>query len=428
MTDIQVKSMEQNGLHLHLGATDKFKTISMMLMIHAPLEEETVTARALIPHILQGGTKHYPNRKKLKQKLEDMYGATLTSDVQKKGENQVITFRLDVAAEQFLSDNSTSLFEEALSLLHELLYQPVLEKGAFLSQIVDQEKRALKQRIASIYDDKMRYANVRITEEMFKHESYRLAPYGREKDLASLTPQSLYEAYETMMERDRFDLYIIGSFAEDDIKEKVREVFTASRQLSGEMIPTTASEHVKDVNVVHDAQKVKQGKLHLGYRTHSTFRDDDYEAARVGNALFGGFPSSKLFMNVREKESLAYYAASQIESHKGVLMVLSGIEFDKYERAVEIIQEQEQAMKNGDFTDEEVEQAKGMLLNQAFEAMDAPRGIVELSYHEIIANHKRSIQERIENIKKVTKEDVVRAVNKWELDTIYFLKGQGDEA
>lgn len=109
-------------------------------------------------------------------------------------------------------------------------------------------------------------------------------------------------------------------------------------------------------------------------------------------------------------------------------MVMSGIEFDKYDRAVEIIQEQEKAMKKGDFSEAEVEQAKGMLLKQALEALDAPRGIAELSYHEIVANHRKSIQERIENIKTVTKEDVVRAVSKWELDTIYFLKGQGEKA
>ncbi|KQL51695.1 MULTISPECIES: EF-P 5-aminopentanol modification-associated protein YfmF [Bacillaceae] len=424
MTDLQVKSTEQNGLHLHLGATDKFKTISIMLMVNAPLREDTVTARALIPHVLQGGTTDYPNRKQLKQKLEEMYGATLTADVQKKGEAQVITFRMDVASEQYLKD-SVSLVEEALTLLHQLLYQPVLENGVFVSETVEQEKRSLKQRIASIYDDKMRYANVRITEEMFQQEAYRLPPYGREKDLDQIHSQTLYEAYQSMLKQDRFDLYVIGSFQEEDVKQIVSRVFTEQHQTGKTVEPTKANKRIEQIHIVHDEQQVKQGKLHLGYRTHSTFSDDDYEAARVGNALFGGFPSSKLFINVREKESLAYYAASQIESHKGVLMVMSGIEFDKYDRAVEIIQEQEKAMKNGEFSEAEVEQAKGMLLNQALEALDAPRGIAELSYHEIVANHRKSIQERIEKIKTVTKEDVVRAVSKWELDTIYFLTGQG---
>ncbi|GAF23543.1 LOW QUALITY PROTEIN: hypothetical protein JCM19047_3371 [Bacillus sp. JCM 19047] len=426
MTDLQVKSTEQNGLHLHLGATDKFKTISIMLMVNAPLQEETVTARALIPHVLQGGTKDHPNRKRLKQKLEEMYGATLTADVQKKGEAKSLRFEW-MSSEQYLKD-SVSLVEEALTLLHQLVYQPVLEDGVFVTQTVEQEKRSLKQRIASIYDDKMRYANVRITEEMFQHEAYRLPPYGREKDLDQLNSQTLYDAYQSMLEQDRFDLYVIGSFQEEEVKQTVSRVFTEQHKAVNTVKPTKADKEIEQVHIVHDEQQVKQGKLHLGYRTHSTFSDDDYEAARVGNALFGGFPSSKLFINVREKEVLAYYAASQIESHKGVLMVMSGIEFDKYDRAVEIIQEQEKAMKKGDFSEAEVEQAKGMLLKQALEALDAPRGIAELSYHEIVANHRKSIQERIENIKTVTKEDVVRAVSKWELDTIYFLKGQGEKA
>ncbi len=145
---------------------------------------------------------------------------------------------------------------------------------------------------------------------------------------------------------------------------------------------------------------------------------------QVCNGLFGGFSHSKLFINVREKESLAYYAASRLESHKGVMMVMSGIEFNKYERAVEIIKEQFQAMKKGDFTDQEVEQTKAMIKNQILETADVARGFVELAYHQVVSGYKRTMEEWLNQVDAVTKEDLIRVANKVKLDTIYFLKGK----
>lgn len=425
MVQLQVESSEHNGMHMHLWETDKFKTITLLLMTKAPLDEKTLTAKALIPHILQGGTTIYKNRKQLKQKLDDMYGATFSSDVQKKGEQQVMTFRIDIAADRFLS-TATPLIKEAMELLHHIVYQPKLENNAFQTTVVEQEKRSLKQRIDSIYDDKMRFANVRITEEMFNGEAYGLPAYGRIDDLKDLDPKKIYDVYQSMLVDDRFDLFVIGAFDKQEVTETVKNLFTEQRGSVSEHPASSKSKPVESVRVVHDKQKVKQGKLHMGFRTHTTFSDASYEAAQVGNAIFGGFPSSKLFINVREKESLAYYAASRIESHKGVLMVMSGIEFDKYDRAVEIINEQAEAMKAGDFSEEDVEQAKGMLINQALEAIDTPRGFAELTYHEVVADHAKSIEARIEGIRAVTKDSVVEAVKKWELDTIYFLKGEGE--
>jgi predicted Zn-dependent peptidase len=170
---------------------------------------------------------------------------------------------------------------------------------------------------------------------------------------------------------------------------------------------------------------VKQGKLLLGYRTFSTIQDEDYEATRVANAIFGRFPSSKLFVNLREKESLAYFALSQIESNKGLLTTMTGIDFDNYERAIEIMRKQEYAMKEGDFTEAEVEQGKAMLINLFLEAYDTPLGIMDISIQAVDSGLSNKINNQIKRIRMVSKSDVIRAANKWELDTIYFLNRKG---
>ncbi|KGA98538.1 zinc protease [Alkalihalobacillus alcalophilus ATCC 27647 = CGMCC 1.3604] len=413
-----------DSINAHLVKTAKFKTYSFVMMLKAPLEEETVAYRALLPHVLQSATAKTSERAKFRQRLDDLYGAMLATDVQKKGEDHVISFRLDVANEKFLSEK-TSLLKEGIELLKEIIFEPLVDGEAFKKEIVESEKRSLVQRIESVFDDKMRYANVRITEEMFKGERYALTSFGTKEQVQAITASELYTYYQNILETNRFDLYVVGDFHETELKETLTETFSGI-QLANNVkeLPSSEPNEIKEKKVF-DEQDVKQGKLHIGFRANTTFADPDYVAMQVCNGLFGGFSHSKLFINVREKESLAYYAASRFESHKGLIMVMSGIEFGKYDRAVEIIKEQMDAMKKGDFTEAEIEQTKAMLINQLLESVDVARGFVELAYHQVVSGHQRTIEQWIEQIQNVTKDEIVQAAQKIELDTIYFLKGKG---
>ncbi|WP_035663670.1 EF-P 5-aminopentanol modification-associated protein YfmF [Halalkalibacter akibai] len=415
---------ELKGLTVHSMKTSKYKTNSLILMIKAPLTKETVAMRALLPHLLQNGTAKSPTRKQLRERLDDMYGAMLATDVQKKGEEHVITIRLDVANERFLTD-STPLFEQAIELLAEVVFEPNLEGNSFSKSVVESEKRSLKQRIQSVYDDKMRYANVRVTEEMCTNEPFALTAFGQEEEVDSITPETMFNYYKEVLASNQFDLYMVGAIDDRQAVELVSSKFQKLAEANSvTSTKTTASPEIVDVKIVNEEQDVKQGKLHMGFRTYTTYGDDDYVAMQVCNGLYGAFSHSKLFINVREKESLAYYAASRYESHKGILMVMSGIEFNKYDRAVEIIKEQFEAMKKGDFTDAEVEQTKAMLKNQILETADVARGLVEISYHQVVSGKKRSISEWMTEIDAVTKEDIVNVAQKVRLDTIYFLTGK----
>ncbi len=424
MNHLAERVHQLEGLTVHTVKTNKYKTNTIILMIKAPLKSDTVSFRALLPQLFQNGTVKSPSRTLLRERLDDMYGATFTTDVQKKGEDHVITLRMDVANEQFLTDGEP-LFHRALALLAEIVFQPYIEDGVFPSSAVNNEKRSLIQRIQAVYDDKMRYANMRITEEMCKGEPYALTAFGTIEAVEAISPKSLYQYYEDVLASNQFNLYIVGALEEELMLSETKAVFTS---LLTKHQPTiqrkTESRDVAEEKVVHEVQNIKQGKLHIGFRTYTTFADDDYVALQVYNGLFGGFSHSKLFINVREKESLAYYASSQLESHKGIMMVMSGIEFNKYERALAIIKEQFEAMKRGDFTEDELKQTKAMVRNQILEIADVARGLVELSYHQVVSGHARTLSEWIQQVEAVTKEDIIRVANKVRLDTIYFLKGQ----
>ncbi|AKS38243.1 zinc protease [Anoxybacillus gonensis] len=407
------------GLRLHVIPTKKYKTNTLVLKMKAPLCERDVTMRALVPYVLQNATERHPSMKALRTYLDELYGATLQVDLAKKGENHIITIRMDIANEKFLGDTSP-LLREALTLFSDMLFRPFTEGDGFSVAIVEQEKRALKQKIQSLFDDKMRYAQHRLMEEMYKGSPYALDVHGKLEDVDSIDAKRLYEHYEHMLKHDEIDLYIVGDVMLADVEHDVAERFSLEVRPPRSIATPTIIRRT-DVQEVVEKQDVKQGKLHLGYRTNTTYNDPDYDALQVWNGIFGGFAHSKLFINVREKASLAYYAASRIESHQGMMMVMAGIDPSKYERALEIIHAQAEAMRNGQFSDEEIVQTKAVIRNQLLETIDTARGMIEMSYHNVIATNQRPLQQWLEGIEKVTREDIVRVGEKIELDTIYFL-------
>ncbi len=409
------------GLTLHTIKTDKFKTNTIVLRMKAPLQEEYVTQRALLPYVLQSETSSYPSTTSLRSYLDELYGAALYVDLAKKGENHIITFFVEIANEIFLKDQ-TPLLDKAISLLQEMVLSPVTENGAFKGAIVEKEKRSLKQRIQAVNDDKMRYSNLRLVEEMCKGEPYHLHVNGRIEDIERISAESLYSYYQKVIAEDEIDLYIIGNIEPEKVKETVSSAFVFTDR-SKRSHTETKSKQGEKVNEVFEKQDVKQGKLNIGFRTNTTYNDPDYDALQVFNGIFGGFSHSKLFINVREKESLAYYAASRVESHKGLLMVMSGIDDANYDRAVTIIKEQMQAMIDGDFTDEVIAQTKAVIRNQLLETIDTSRGIAEVLYHNVVSPKSRKIEDWISGIEAVTREEVVDVAKKIELDTIYFLTG-----
>lgn len=415
------KIINKHGYDLHLLQTKKFKTIHLSFKFTTELCREVVTNRALLPYLLQQATATYPTAAKLRQKLDELYGAILHIDSSKKGENSILTFRLEIINDQFLQGKS-SLIEEALQLLEDVIYNPKLEKNGFDNKILKREKQTLKNKIESLNEDKMSLANTRLIEEMCANEPYHLRVHGYEEDLDTITPESLYSYYKELLMNDRLDVYVVGDIENISIEKFIDKTINRNKQTSiSPKKPCPIPIHDK---ILVEYDKIQQAKLHFGFRTSITFNDEDYAALHVFNGLFGGFPSSKLFMNVREKHSLAYYAASRIESHKGLLFVFSGIAPDQYEKAKEIILEQMEQMRNGEFTEQQVEETKEMTINQLKETLDNPQGMIELHYQSVLAHSNKVPEDLISDVKQVTKEDVLEVSKKIILNMTYLLTSE----
>lgn len=423
MSEVPFETVDVGNLRVHVCSTDKFKTNLMVAMVQQELSPKTVTRHALLSSVLQRGTQAHPSTVQLKRKLDELYGANLFGDVFKRGERHILQVGLDLPDEAFLSE-AGSLLEKGVAFLGELLYRPVTEGEAFREDYVRAEKKNLKQKMESLMDDKIRFAALRCIEEMCKGEPYALYNHGRLQDLDAIDPQNLFTYYQELMESRPIDLYFVGNLSADRVAGLVENHFSTGGGHREELPPNQVKFFDGEVREVVDRLDVNQGKLNMGCRTGVTYIDDDYAALQMYNGILGGFPHSKLFINVREKASLAYYAASRIESHKGILTVQSGIEIGNYQKAVDIIHDQFDQMKQGAFTDSELAQTRAMLINQLKERQDRPFDLIDAHYHGIVGGRKRPLDQMIEEIGNVTREEIITVAQKMTLDTIYFLRDQ----
>ncbi|MUV39899.1 putative inactive metalloprotease YmfF [Lentibacillus sp. JNUCC-1] len=419
---------EENNIRYHIVPHQAFKTVSIVLKIKGELSRETITKRALLPYVLAQGPNKYPTRRALQLKLDALYGARFSLGGAKKGNHHVLTLRLDIANQKYIQGESTAL-EETLQLVRDIIFDPNTTDEAFSDNILNREKATLKKKMIAIQDDKMQYANMRLIDEMCEGDPYHLHVHGYEEDLNDIQSDNLYQYYQEMLISDDFDLYILGDVDTESIKDLLARTFRnghTERPPKERIAPHPDSE--KPARTIIDKQPVQQAKLHIGYRTHCTYKDNLYPALHVFNGLFGGFPSSKLFINVREKNSLAYYAASRIESHKGLMLVFSGINPNDFEQANAIIADQLTAMKKGDFSQEELVQTKDLVVNQLLETMDHPHGLIDLLYQQVLADTKLPPEQLIDQIKAVTKTDVIKVAEPIFLDTVYLLTDERGES
>lgn len=422
MDIISEKIKPMNGYNLHILKTEKYKTNTLVWKMKAPLNKASVTTRALLPYVLQSSSEAYPTTGKLRSYLDELYGASLFVDLAKKGEYHIISFSMEIANEKFLSDN-TPLLKKAFQFLTEILTKPNAANQSFDQETVEKEKRTLKQRIQSVYDDKMRYSSFRLVQEMCGDEPYSLHVHGEMDSVDQITPEDLYKYYQEALNQDEMDLYVVGDVNEEEVQSLASELLQFPDRKPAS-IRSSSYEKKNDVHEVIEEQDVKQGKLNLGYRTNIVYGDEEYYPLQVFNGIFGGFSHSKLFINVREKASLAYYAASRLESHKGLLMVMSGIDKKNYDQAVGIIHDQMEAMRKGDFTEDEIVQTKAVIKNQLLETIDTARGVIEILYHNVVAHKAITLNDWIDKMDAVSKEEIVAVADKVSLDTIYFLTGK----
>ena len=410
------------GVFLHIINTDKFKTNLMAAFLLLDLVKEDVTINALIPSVLKRGTYKLKSMKEISNKMDDMYGAIFDASSDKIGDNQALQFYISTIDDEYALNNEKLLLE-SIDFMHELIFNPKLVNDKFDLDYVASEKEQLRELIRSKINDKGAYAIFRCTEEMFKDEAYGIYKYGREEDLDKITSENLYEQYKKVINTSEMHFYVVGKFNESEIIEYVKEKFKLNRNYEEKKRKEIVQKEDKKIEIkdVKDKQDVIQGKLILGYDAIVNPSSDDYYKIMVYNAILGSSANSKLFQNVREKESLAYTVRSMYIKHKAIMLITAGIEIDKYEKALELIKIQVEDMNKGNFTDDDIKNAKVFLINLYKSYTDDASTLVDLSMGQYLLNMKFDINEIINKIGNVTRDEIIEVANKMKLRVNYFL-------
>lgn len=410
------------GVTLRAMQTDKFKTACFSVNFLRPHCRKTAALDALLPSVLLRGTERYPDIRSISMHLDELYGTSFGTLVRRKGEVKLTGFYADFIDDAFLPEGE-GIFAAVVDFLREALYRPLTENGCFCEKNVEGEKQNLINAIESDLNDKRAYATLRLLETMCEGEPYGTPRLGYAQDVRAITPQSLWAHYKTVLETSRIEIFYAGRYLPEDAAAQFAKVFSARRGTSFAAVQTQVRRTAGEVRARSEALDVTQGKLVMGLRTGTTVSDPDYPALLLLNAVYGGSVTSKLFLNVREKRSLCYYASSSLEKYKGLMLVSSGIAFENYETAKQAILNELDACKNGAFTEEEIDRARSFLTFALRSTMDSPARLDEFYIGSAVETGD-DIPALIEKLNALTAADLQRAAQKLSLDTIYFLRGE----
>lgn len=409
------------GVFLTAVQTNKFKTGCFSLNYLRPLRRDEAAANALLPNVLLRGSEKYPDIPSIAEALDEMYGAGMGVLIRKKGEVQMTGFFADFIEDRLAGE---PVFAPMMDFISQILLHPSLENGVFRKDYFEGEKRNLLNAMEARINDKRSYANSRMIDTMCADEPYAILRLGTEEELKALDETALFAQYRKVLAESRAELFYMGAKAPEEAAEIIRAAFAElPRTASFTPVETVVIPAAKEVRHAEKRMDVTQGKLAIGLRTGCTVLDADYPALILMNTVFGGGMTSKLFLKVREEQSLCYYASSVVDKYKGIMIVYSGVEFDKLEVTKDEILRQLEACRAGDISEEELESARRYILSDLRTALDSPGRLDDFYLGQAMIGAESTLEDLAAAISAVTPEQVQAAANRLTLDTIFCLKG-----
>ena len=412
------------GVWLSCLQTDKFKSDCLSLSLLTQLERDTISANALIPRVLSRGTAFHPDMDAISAACDELYGARILPIVRKKGEVLALGFYAGFIADRF-TPNGEKLLESVASLLGEMLLSPATRGGLLMKAYVESEKEKLIDDIRARINDTRGYAVYRLIGQMCAYEDYGCDDMGEEADAASINYIDLTKHYRTLLQECPIEIFYCGSSPFRRVESALSDALAAlprgdiNYEIGTDIRMNAVSATPR---YFEDELDVTQGKLELGFRLGEIMDDPDFAAIRVFNALYGGTATSRLFLNVREKLSLCYYAGSSCDRLKGIMLVSSGIEFDKFEEAKAEILAQLEAIKAGDFGDDELSSARKAVCSDLISLSDSPGALEDFYLTQTLTGLDYGPEEYAALCELVSREDVMTVANSIELDSVYFLR------
>ena len=414
----------KQGIKAHFINTDKHKTDLTCVILTVPLKREYVTKNALIPFLLRRGTEKLPNQYLINKEMENMYGASFNLGIDKSGDNIILKFYIETISNEYALDGENILKRNIENLL-DIIFNPLKNNGILNQDFLDIEKENLRKVINSKIDDKDAYAFERCISEMYKQNGFGLYKFGYIEDIDKITIEEITEYYDWLISNAKIDIFMSGKIDEKEFinvlleNQNIKDLNPREGYYILNRQSTESRQNVE--NEIFESMNVVQGKLVLGLNVD--FDDENLQAiALVYNAILGDGANSMMFQNVREKAGLAYSSKSTFIKQKMNIFIRCGIQIENYEKALNLIKVQFDNIKTGEFSDEDIEVAK-VYLTSSIKNIEEEQD-TEIVYYigQELSGTNRSIEEYIDRIQRVSKEDILAFAEKVSINTIYFLK------
>ena len=411
-----------DGVYFNSVKDSRFKTMRITANLIVPLSAQTASANTLLLGVLSRSCRQYPDFTALSKKLSSLYGAELTVNSGKTGDRHVLSISAAGIDDRY-AFGGESVARELSQLLCGVIFEPNISGGAFLSEEVEQERRQLLDLIDSEFNEKRIYASNQLIKYMCGNEVFGTPRYGTVESINEVTPESLYKTWQELLRTANVEIMYVGDSSPEKAIEVFTETFSSISRSPAEITNEIVRSAEREQSIVEEME-LAQSTVVMGFRGGIAVPDAQTNAARLMCAVLGGTAQSKLFCNVREKQSLCYYCASRYDTQKGIMLVYSGVEGKNIEKAKAAILKEIEDMKKGEISDFEVESTKLALINAFRSSNDTVSGIESWYTSQLFNGEFKSIDEMSDEMSRVTKAEIIAAAQKLSLDTVYILKNK----
>lgn len=410
------------GVHLHFIQSEKFKTNKIKVRFSAPMSEKTIAGRVLTASMLETSNALYPTSQAFREKLANLYGANYSTSLSRRGLVHYLDINLSFVRDQFLS-RKNMLADEMLDFLKASLFFPLSNGKAFDAKTFEIEKRNVLTDLKAEIENHFYHAHRELNNLFYDLPEMRIPRVATIELVEKETAETSFAAFQQMLNQDQIDFFFIGDFNEIAVREKIQEFQFSEREQ-----PLQLSYQQNYSNITREKleqRDVHQSIVELAYHFSSQYGDRSHLPLIVLNGLLGGFAHSKLFVNVREKESLAYTISSSFDIFSGLMRIYAGIDRANRTKTIALINRQILDLKRGHFTDEELEQTKNMLKNSILLAQDRQNTLIERAYMSSVLGKKfLSLEAWLKALENVSKADLIEAAQQLKLQAIYFMEGK----
>ena len=410
------------GVELRCFRDARFKQGCLSIQLARPMAAAEAAMNALLPSVLLRGTRRHGDLRSITMALDDLYGAAVSPLVRRVGDYQTTGLYCSFMDERFALPGDRVL-EPMIDFLRELLLESPLENEGFKREFVESEKRNLISSLECELNDKQVYAMSRLLKAMCREDSFGLPRLGEKEQVAAVTPEALCRHYQKILLESQIQLLYVGSGSPERVAELLRPLFDLPGRNPRALAPQSDLRPSPGGEIV-ETMEIAQSKLCMGFTTPITNRAPEFAAMQLLNTLFGGGMTSKLFLNVREKQSLCYSVGSNYYSAKGIVTVAAGIDRDKKEQTSAEILRQLELCRQGAFTDQELNAAKQAIISSLRGTYDSPSAIEGYYAASALGALRWTPEEYIRAIDAVTARQVTDAAQTLTLHTQYFLTEQ----